>query len=267
MVSKKGGIKGIVLVFLLSFLAGGGFFFFDEFDLFSLREYVLEAPDSEIEQRFWNLIPPECIRFWPLFVLRFPQLQLLMERTIPVTVVNEITGNGSFCTKIDFIEPWIRIGWKGSNWYLSESGMMWKPSIWGLKSPGGPLWKLPDTFGSHNYSGMIENVPDGVFPAMFSVDLLREFVEIFDDKPWFKSVKEVEITRRAGEYILKLTVDAGRRSVFLSAQGDSQKWNDIEFLLKRIVPSAVRQSEDLTLDMTYSNKIVVRRDVHEGSSK
>lgn len=240
---------------------GGGYFCFEEYALFSLNGYALRAPDPLIEKRFWDLFPPACLRYWPIFMFKFPQISTLLERTIPVNAITEVTRSGGFVTRIAFVQPWLRVEWMGAPWYVSEKGFMWSPSLWGLRPPRGAVWKLPDSFGRYSQPGKIENIPDGVFPAMFSVEMLKNFVNIFEGQTWFQNVSEVDVERQAGEYVLKLNVDFNGRKILLKAQGDIGKWRSIGAALPRVAPQAT------VVDMTYSNKLVVKRNAHEGSSK
>jgi hypothetical protein len=87
--SKVRKIRYFFFVFTFSFLAGSALFLFENFGVLSLRDYIIETPSADIEKHFWELLPSECIRYWPVFVYKSSQIRNLIEKTTPVQVSTE----------------------------------------------------------------------------------------------------------------------------------------------------------------------------------
>jgi hypothetical protein len=263
--SKVKKISFFFLVFTFSFLAGSFFFFFENFGFLSLKSYVLETPSAEIESRFWESLPPRCLRYWPVLVYKSSHISVLMEKTVPVQVSTEAKGVGLFHTRISYLEPWLMIEWKGNTWYLSKEGYMWAPELYTFKVPRSPIWRISETL--NRYFGIDKSViPDGVFPAMFSVEELRQFDGIFRVQSWYADTKYIDFDRRAGEFVLKLSLDLNGKMIVLLINGEENKLSEIDMILKQIMPQIDLDDKETFIDMSYTDKIVVTR-AREGSLK
>lgn len=264
MASKVKSIRYYILVFILSFLAGSYFFFFESFGFFSLNGYVLETPNAEVEKRFWELLPPECIRYWPALVFKSSQIRALMEKTIPVKVSTEAKGVGLFHTRVSYIEPWLKIEWRGNVWHLSKEGCMWATEL-SFKDFKSPVWKVSEALT--RYSDIGKSItPDGVFPAMFSVEELERFEAIIKVKSWYTDVEYVDFDRRTGEILLRILLNINGRKILLIINGEENKISEIDMLLKQILPQIDLRDREILIDMSYPDKVVVTR-AHEGSLK
>gem|GEM_PF-1462496 len=265
MASKIKKIRYFFFVFTFSFLAGSVFFFFENYCFLSLNGYVLETPSAEVEKRFWELLPPECIRYWPVMVFKSSQIRTLMEKTIPVRVSTEATGVGLFHTRVSYLQPWLKVEWRGSLWHLSKEGLMWPwaPELYNFEVAKSPLWKISETLNRYSDIGK-SVVPDGVFPAMFPVGELERFEAVFKVQSWYANVEYVDFDRRAGEILLRISLVLNGKKIILMVNGEEDKLSEIDTFLRQILPQT--DHREILIDMSYPDKVVVTR-AHEGSLK
>lgn len=252
-------------MFAFSFFAGSTFYLFEYFSVLSLKGYILEAPNADVETRFWKLLPSECIRYWPVLVFKSSQIRSLMEKSIPVQVSTEAEGIGLFHTRISYIEPWLMVEWRGKILYLSKEGYMWAPEISAFQITGSPLWKVSESLNRYSDMGN-QDVPDGVFAAMFSVDELKRFDDIFRAQSWYYHVQYISLGRRAGEFILEISLDLNEKKVVLLINGIESKLRQLDILLKQILAQISLDGKEVFIDMSYTDKIVVTK-AREGSLK
>jgi len=263
--SKIKKIGCFFFLFTFSLLAGSVFFIFEKFCLFSLQGYVVEAPSADVEKRFWDLLPPECIRYWPVFVFKSSQIRASMEKIIPVQISTEAKGIGLFHTRIAYLEPWLMVEWRGSAWCLSDKGRMWSPELYSLGIPKAPLWKISESLNKHFDIGE-PAAQSGVFKAMFSIDELKRFDDIFRAQSWYTNTEYISFDRRAGEYFFKLSIDLNGKKIILIINGEESKLREIDMLFKQIMTQINLDSKEIFIDMSYTDKIVVAS-AQEGSLK
>ena len=262
MASKVKRIRYFFLMFLFSFLAGSVYFLFANFGLLSLKGYVLETPSVDIEKRFWELLPAECIRYWPVFVYKSSQIRDLMEKTTPVQVSTEAKGVGLFHTRISYLEPWLMVEWRERVWYLSKEGYMWAPELYAFDIPRSPTWEINESLSRYSGVGM----PDGVFPAVFSVEELKRFDGIFSGQSWYTNVDHIGFDRRAGEFLLRISLDLSEKKIILIINGEESKLYEVDSYLKQVLAQISLDDREIYIDMSYPDKIVVTR-AREGSLK
>jgi hypothetical protein len=251
-------------VFIFSFFAGSAFFLFENFGLLSLKGYVLETPSADIEKRFWELLPPECIRYWPVLVFKSSLIRTILEKTTPVRVSTEAKGVGLFHTRITYLEPWLMVEWRGDIWYLSKDGYMWAPELYAFGISESPIWKISESLNRYSDTGIA--APDGVFPAMFSVVELERFDSIFRAQSWYTNVEYISFDRRAGDFLLRLSLDFRGKKVIVIINGEENKLYEIDYFLRQILAQISLDDKEVFIDMSYPDKIVVTR-AHEGSLK
>lgn len=273
MVSKKTSIRWRTILILFSLLMGSVFFLYEEYAFLSLNECKIFAPSMQVEEQFWRVFPADCVRSWPALIFRLPQMAAFLERTIPIKVSFEADGFGVFDIKVSPLSAWLYVEWRGRLWYLSESGFMWDPSLLNLPAPHEVVWELTDTLfdSTHSVSSQYQMnsqlPPDGVFPVIFPVAEIKSCFALFDKKAWAEKIQKVILERRAGEYIIKVSIMSDNQKILLVAQKESEKWRDMDTLLSHILPQVKKESGDFIVDMTYSNKVVITRGAQEGSSK
>lgn len=260
-------------VILCSALLGGFCFLFEHNAWMSLRDYRIETTDPTLERSFWGLIPSRSIRFWPFFVRDARGIGSFMERTLPVTVRTEIKGLGAFSTTITLLSPWGLVEWRENVWCVSKEGRMWNASdpalkLQGLEPPKKPLWRistLPTPVSSDD-----SPLPGGVFPSLFPLEAVKDFLTQLGDRSWFKDVEEVTLDRRAGKELFRLRIVRGKQDFAVLIQSSKFGWQELGLALENILDRLSKEGGNHLIDATYEDKIVVRNlstAAGEGSSK
>ena len=259
MASKKiKKVRYFFLIFTFSFLAGSFFFIFENFGLLSLRDYILETPNADVEKLFWELLPSECIRYWPVMVFKSSQIRISMEKTIPVQVSTEAKGVGLFHTRISFIEPWLMVEWNGKIWHLSKESYMWAPELYSVEVANSPLWKISEALTQYFNIGNTF-VIDGVFSAMLPLDELKRFEAVFIAQNWYADTEYIELGRRAGEILIKISLSLNGKKIILIINEDEDKLSKIDMFLEQILSQADMGDGTIFIDMSYPDKVVVTR--------
>ncbi|MCL2010305.1 MAG: hypothetical protein FWG71_07125 [Synergistaceae bacterium] len=235
----------------------------------SMREMSVNAATPVLEERYWDVFPSRCLRFWPLFIRRSRDMAVFLERTNPVLVETRMTGIGSFVTDIKLLSPRIVVEWQGKEWCISKEGRMWSLTDGGfwfreLKIPWKPLWKLPDA----GEEGRL--LPGGVFPSIFSTDAIDDFLKGLGGASWFDGVEEVSVGRRAGDDFFELRYVREGKDFTILIQRDKHGWEELGLALGHILGSLEGDSGGRLIDATYKDRIVVKNlpaGAAEGSSR
>lgn len=228
----------------------------------SLRSYSVEANDPALEKRFWEFFPAEGLRFWPVLIYRAQSISDFLEKAIPVVVRTTMTGYGTFSTKIDLLSPWLLLEWRGQIWCLSREGRMWNTAdaslqVGGMKIPAKPLWRVASLAASP-VSADERPLPGGVFPSLFPVDVIKEFLAEFEKENWFRDVQEIVLDRRAGADLFRLRFVRGAQEFRILIQEDKYGWQELSIALDHIMNRLLKEGGNHLIDATYANKIIVR---------
>ena len=135
-----------------------------------------------------------------------------------------------------------------------------------LKIPRKPIWRVRT---SSIVSGDELSLPGGVFPSIFSIGAIDDFLKGLGDASWFNGVEEVDLDRRAGDDLFKLRYVRGGQNFTILIQGSKYKWQDLGLALEHVL-ALQRENGDRLIDATYADKIVVKNlstGAVEGSSK
>ena len=256
---------------LCSILLGGLWHLNERYVWMSMRELSVNAANSVLEERYWDVFPSQCLYFWPLFIRKSQDVAAFLEKTNPVLVKTNMTGMGSFAVDIRLLSPHMLVEWKGEAWCISKEGRMWNVLDGGfglreLKIPQKPIWRVR---ASSVVSGDELSLPGGVFPSIFSIDVIDDFLKGLGDASWFNGVEEVDLDRRAGDDLFRLRYVRGRQNFTILIQGNKYKWQELGLALERIL-DLERENGDRLIDATYADKIVVKNlstGAVEGSSK
>jgi hypothetical protein len=236
-----------------------------------MREMSVNAVNLVLEERYWDVFPSQCLRFWPLFIQKSHDVAAFLERTNPVLVETRMTGIGSFVTDIKLLSPRMALEWKGEVWCVSKEGRMWNVSEGSfgleLKIPLKPIWRIT----ASSVAGEDEQLlPGGVFPSIFSTDAIDDFLKGLGDASWFDGVEEVALDRRAGDDLFTLRYAREGQIFTILIQKDKYGWEELGLALEHILDSLGRDGGGRLIDATYKDKIVVK-DVPavalEGSSR
>jgi hypothetical protein len=254
-------------------LLGGIWRLNDYYVWLSIRDYRIEVSDPALEKRLWDIFPSESLRFWPLFLRKIRDTEAYLERTLPVFVHTRITGMGTFVTDIKLLSPWVVVEWRGQLWCISREGRMWNVTdgslgIESLKIPQRPLWRVPSL--AAELSGDSYSLPKGVFPSLFSMEAIGNFLEGLGDAPWFGNIEEIVLDRRAGVDFFKLRYIREKQEFAILIQKDKYGWRELNIALEHVVDRLREEGGNHVIDATYQDKIVVRNlssGAGEGSSR
>jgi hypothetical protein len=141
---------------------------------------------------------------------------------------------------------------------------MWAPELYKLKVAESPRWRIAESL--NRYSERSTITPSGVFSAIFPIEELKQFDGIFRVQSWYANAKYIDLERRAGEFVLKLSLDLSGKKVILIVNGIENKLRDIDALLKQILAQTNLDDGNNFIDMSYTDKIVVIG-AREGSLK
>jgi hypothetical protein len=258
---------------MYSMLLGGLWRLEERYIWTSMRGLHVKATDPVLEKRFWDIFPSQCLRLWPLFLRRSQAMGAFLERTLPVLVYTRITGVGKFTTDIKLLSPWVLVEWRGQVWCLSKEGRMWNAAdrnlkLAGLELPRKPLWKVPSLPGEP--SGDLQALPQGIFPPLFSVRAIEDFLTGFGEESWFENIEEIVLDRRAGADLFKLRLVRGRQEVTILLQKDKYRGRELNIALGHVLENLRKEGSNHLIDATYEDKIIVKKmssGAGEGSSK
>jgi hypothetical protein len=119
-------------------------------------------------------------------------------------------------------------------------------------------------------SGDVRSLPAGVFPSLFSIETIEDFLTRFGSESWFQNIEEVVLDRRAGADFFNLRFIRGRQEFTILLQKDKYRGQELNIALEHIVERLQKEGGNHLIDATYEGKIVVKNlslGAGEGSSK
>ena len=258
---------------LCSMALGGLWRLQERYALTAMGGYNLKIDNPALERRFWDVFPSDALRFWPLYVCKSRDMGNFLEKTLPVRVDTRMTGVGTFATHITALSPWVIVEWKGQKWCVSREGRMWNlvdsgAQVNNLKIPQKPLWRVvssPDMIGVDE-----RPLPSGVFPVLFPVAAMEEFLLGFSNSPWFNNVEEIVLGRRENANLFTIRFLSGGQEFLILLQKGKYEELEFNFALENILDRLRKEGGNHVIDATYKNRIVVRTlsaDAREGGSK
>ena len=223
---------------------------------FALKDYHVSTQSQELERRLWEIFPSRCLTFWPYLLKDSAGLKEFLERDLPVTVDTSMIKFGKFETKLEWLQAWIKVEWRGKIWCISRDGKMW------LSEPGRPneekaghiIWKIPE-HGSNN-----NNQPPlfGVFRSPISTERIAAFIDEFKNFKWFDSASEITWERRAGMDLFNLKLTHGKQKFELLLQRDKYNGQDVGTVIDDLFSRLISEGGSHIIDATYEGKILLR---------
>jgi len=199
-------------------------------------------------------------------------LEAFLERTTPVFVNTRMTGFGSFVADIELLSPRFVVEWNGEMWCISEEGRMWNLAERGLgfrelEIPVRPIWRiqLPSPVDAAK-----QFLPSGVFPVIFSTEVIDDFLEGLGNASWFGGVEKISIGRRAGDDLFELHYVWEERDFTILIQRSKHELEELSLALEYILNRLRLEDGNHFIDATYNGKVVVRNlsyGAGEGSSR
>ena len=255
-------MKGWAVFFLLTALIAGALASWEDYTQFlSLGSLRVQAEDPVAEALFWQNIEPEMVRFWPLFLLRRENLRQRLETEAPLSVSIGRESLLSFAVEMKPLVPWLLFRWQERDFYLSRGGSIWKKEhplnarLRGIHPPSLPPVVLADTFPS----------PEGtlaegqmVSKCVFPVETLAGWIDSLSATEWFSRMQKLVVSRREGQFLLEVFWQQQKITVRLLFTGDRKRWSEIFSALSQILKQLQFSGEDIIIDTTYSDRIIVR---------
>lgn len=228
-------------------------------DWFTLSDYRIEAQSQALERRLWEVFPQRCITFWPYFMKDSQGMKDFLERDMPVTVNTKMEGLGHFRTKIEWLQAWVKVEWRGKIWCISRDGKMW---LYEQGSPsqaetGNLVWKLPEE-GNITEGANVQPPMFGVFRSPISTEVIDSFLEEFRGRNWFEAATELRWERRAGMDLFILKLEHGRQKFELYLQPEKYAGQDVGTSIDEKFRELIKEGGNHVIDATYQGKIILR---------
>jgi len=238
----------------------------------SMRAISVNASSPDLEERYWEIFPSRSLRFWPSFMRKARDLEAFLEKTTPVLVNTRMTGLGSFVADINFLSPHVVVEWQGEMWCISEEGRMWNLAERGfgfrdLEIPTRPVWRMQ---ASSLIGESDRALPSGVFPSIFSTEVIDGFLKGFSNASWFDGVEEVALSRRAGDDLFELRYVRDGKNFTILIQKSKHDLEELSLALEYILNRLRLEGGNHLIDATYTDKVVVKSlpaGAREGSSR
>ena len=251
-----------ILIFSLAALFAGMLASWENFGQFlSLGNLRITSDDPAAERIFWRNLDPDMVRFWPIFLLQRDEVRRRLETQAPLSAVIRREGIRSFAVDLKPLVPWLLLRWQERDFYLSREGFIWKKdhplntSLPGIHPPAIPPVVLADSFPSpEGILGEGMMVSNSVFP----VETLAGWIESLSATEWFPRMEKLLVSRREGQYLLEVFWQFQKKTVRLLFTGDRKRWGEIFSALSQILQQLQLSGEDIIIDTTYSDRIIVR---------
>ncbi len=256
----------IFVAFFLGILLGCEAFF----QLFSLKSLEVSAAGPVSESFFWNNVSSASLRFWPLFFWEKEKLKKKIESEAPLSFSVDRRGIAGVDIQIEPLYPWVVGRWKENEFYITREGLAWESkhvlnkAIEGIVPPKKPLIVFAEGIPSpaEDASTLIKILP-------FPLDLLSGWLDGLSENKWISRVVQIDVSRREGKYLLKLSFN-GRGEAQVLMWGERSRWKELSSALSQIMDQLHFLGENVIIDTTYTDRIIVRSMAHgdqEGSGR
>ena len=255
-------MKRWALLLLITALMAGVFASWENFTQFlSLEDLQVRTDDPVAEALFWQNLEPEMVRFWPVFLLQRENLRQKLEMGAPLSVTIEREGLLSYTVDMKPLLPWLLLRWQERDFYLSREGSIWKKDhplngrLSGLQPPSSPPVVLADFFPSPE-----GNLEEGqtISKSVFPVETLAGWIDSLSATEWFSRMEKLVVSRREGQFLLEVFWQLQKKNVRLLFTGDRKRWSEIFSALSEILKQLQFSGEDIIIDTTYTDRIIVR---------
>jgi len=227
----------------------------------SLDRVSVRTGDPEAEALFWKNLGPAELRYWPVFLFRSADLKKKIESESPLLFSLRRENFSAFFIDLEPLQPWLTLRWKKTEFFLTRDGRIWESGhplnarFTGIRPPSTPPFLLSDTLPSPaGIPGEGIVVMNSVFPVTF----FSEWVSGLETSGWMPHTREVEISRREGNYLLRLNLNIRDRTVQIIVRGDQARWKEISSAVSQILHQLQFSGGNLIIDTTYTDRIIVR---------
>lgn len=253
--------KFLFLLLACSLLLGATISYEGYIQFLSLDSISVQTGDPEAEAFFWKNLGPAELRYWPVFFFRSADLKKKIESEAPLAFSLRRENVSDFFIELEPLHPWLTLRWKEKDFFLTRDGRIWETGhplnqkLSGIRPPSMPPFLLSETLPSPaGISGEGIVVTSAVFPVAF----FAEWVSGLETSGWMPHTRKVEISRREGNYLLRLHLNIGNRTVRILIRGNQARWKEISSAVSQILHQLQFFGEDLIIDTTYTDRIIVR---------
>ncbi|MBL3538908.1 hypothetical protein [Aminivibrio sp.] len=254
---------GKFLFFLLacSMLFGAAISYEEYSQFLSLDSISVQTGAPEAESLFWKNLGPAELRYWPIFFFKSADLKKKMESEAPLVFSLRRENVSDFFVELEPLQPWLRLRWKEKDFFLSRDGRIWESDhplnskFPGIRSPSIPPFLLSEALPS---PAVVPGEGIVVTSTVLPVSLFAEWVSGLETSGWMSHTREVEISRREGNYLLRLNLNNRDRTVRILIRGDQARWKEISSAVSQILHQLQFSGGDLIIDTTYTDRIIVR---------
>ncbi len=253
--------KFLFILLLCSLLLGAALSYEEYIQFLSLDSVSVQTGDTEAEVLFWKNLGPWELRYWPVFFFRSADLKKKIESEAPLVFSLRRENVSDFFIEIEPLQPWLRLRWKEKDFFLTRDGRIWETGhplnkkFSGIRPPTMPPFLLSEALPSPaGISGEGIVVTSTVLPVAF----FAEWVSGLETSGWMPHTREVEISRREGNYLLRLNLNIRDRTVRILIRGDQARWKEISSAVSQILHPLQFSGGDLIIDTTYTDRLIVR---------
>lgn len=253
---------------ICSFLAGVVVSGENFFQPLTLEGPDIATDDPVAESFFWKNVNPTTLRYGPLFFMESDDLGRRIEKESPLVLSVEKRGlNGSTVSLVPLV-PWLTVEWRGKRFYLTRDGKIWEQahplntSLSGIEKPKAPPFILADDLPSPIDETAGEQV---VYHALLPMGSFAAWMDGLSASGWKDTTRAVRVSRRIGHYLLELSLRLQKWNVRLLVRGDQSSWKEYGSAVAQILGEFPFSGEDLIIDTTYTDRIIVRRVSQSGT--
>lgn len=227
---------------------------------FTMKDYRVETQSQVLERRLWEVFPKRCLTFWPYMLKDSGGMKEFLERDMPVKVDTHMEGLARFTTKIDWLEAWVKVDWRGHIWCISRDGRMWifQRGRQIDDSTGRLVWKIPDA-GNSGEAVTSDAPMTGVFRSPIDTEVIASFLEDFRGCKWFEAADGITWERRAGMDLFFLKLSHGTQKFELYLQRGKYLNQDLGAEIDELFSRLINEGGNHIIDATYEGKIVLRK--------
>ena len=254
---------GKFLFFLVVFFfLSGAIVSYEEYtQSLSLDNLMVRSEDPIAEAFFWKNITPQGLRFWPVFLFQANDLKRKIETESPMSFFLKRKGINGFDVELVPLKPWLVLKWRGKEFYLTRDGKIWDSGhplnemISGITRP-----KTPPFVFSEGLPSPSNDLPDGqvVTNTILPMEIFAKWTEGFETSGWKSQIREIGVSRREGRYLLSLSLRIRNRTVKILLRGDQSRWKELSSAVSQILQQLQFTGEDIIIDTTYTDRIIVR---------
>lgn len=236
----------------------------------STKSMRVESLDPVAELFFWECIDPDALRYWPVFFTERGEIRSRIERISPLKCTISRRGVAGTEISIEPLVPWIMAKWGDKEYFVARDGSAWDRSLQlnsvlkGIKPPANPPFIFTDDFPPP----FAEDDSVVVKRAVFSMDTIDEWLRGLSALGWGLQVEKIFVARREGRELVRLVLNRGASHILI--WGEAGGWRGLKPALSQIVEQLHFLGDDIIIDTTYTDRIIVRsaeRGDQEGSGK